>query len=87
MMGGGRESGHKGHGAFYPAQQNGIEGVKLKRLQTVVLSRGMDTPPLCGQQGFTSGLQTTVLEMNNFAVIKKAHCDLCNHTRNETLKN
>lgn len=30
MMGGGRESGHEGHGAFYPAQQNGIEGVKLK---------------------------------------------------------
>lgn len=71
MMGGGRETGHKGHGAFYAAQPSGIEGVKLKRLQTALLSWGMDTRPLCGQQGFTSGLQT-VLEMNNFAVIKKA---------------
>lgn len=81
MTGGGRESSHKGHGAFYPAQQNGMEGVKLKRLQTVLLSREMGTPSPCGQQGFTSGLQT-VLEMNNFAVIKKVQCDLCNHTQN-----
>lgn len=81
MTGGGRASGHKGHGAFYPAQQKGMEGVKLKRLQTVLLSQEMGTPSLCGQQGFTSGLQT-VLEMNNFAVIKKAQCDLCNHTQN-----
>lgn len=49
MMGGGRESGHKGHGAFYPAQQNGIEGVKLKK-----------TPNGCAEprDGHTSTMRT-----------------------------